>query len=158
MSQSQGAPVSSVLIGRLDPYDHVEEITNYLERFDLYFKANDIPSAKQSAVLLSCIGATMYKTVKSLSDPVPVTEKTYAELCDLLKSHFGPKRLVIAERFRFYQRNQKPGEALHSTPWNCKPWLGPANSVLSWMMPSATDLSAAYAVNLSRSSSSLKTG
>ncbi|XP_038058795.1 uncharacterized protein K02A2.6-like [Patiria miniata] len=112
MSQSQGAPYSSALIGRLDPYDQVEEITNYLERLDLYFKANDISPAKQSAVLLSCIGANVYKTVKSLSEPVAVTEKTYAELCTLLKSHYGPKRLVIAERFRFYQRNQNAGETV----------------------------------------------
>ena len=112
MSQSQEAHASSVLIGRLDPYDQVEEITNYLERLDLYFKANDIPAAKQSAVLLNCIGAPVYKTVKSLCDPVAVSEKTYAELCTLLKSHYGPKRLVIAERSRFYQRSQKPGEAV----------------------------------------------
>ncbi len=107
---SVGAP--SILIGRLDHYDQVEDINNYLERLELYFIANDIPAVKKSAVLLSVVGPTVYKTVKSLSEPSPVSEQSYKELCDMLISHYGPKRLVIAERFRFYKRNQKDGETV----------------------------------------------
>ncbi|XP_022108206.1 uncharacterized protein LOC110988727 [Acanthaster planci] len=125
MSQSEGAHASSVLIGRLDPYDQVKEITNYLERLDLFFKANDISAAKQAAVLLSCIGAPVYKTVKSLCDPEAVSEKTYTELCTLLKSHYGPKRLVIAERFRFYQRGPKPGETVAQYSVELQTLVGP---------------------------------
>ena len=100
MAQSQmGAP--SPLIGRLDMYDQVEDIHNYLERFNLYITANDISDSKKTAVLLSAVGSTVYKTVKSLSEPTPVTDKSFKELCDMLIAHYGPKRLVIAERFRF---------------------------------------------------------
>ena len=111
MAQSQmGAP--SPLIGRLDMYDQVEDIHNYLERFNLYITANDISDSKKTAVLLSAVGSTVYKTVKSLSEPTPVTDKSFKELCDMLIAHYGPKRLVIAERFRFYKRDQKLGETV----------------------------------------------
>ena len=39
-------------------------------------------------------------------------DKTYTELVATLKTHFKPKSLVIAERFRFYRREQKEGEAI----------------------------------------------
>ncbi|XP_038063010.1 uncharacterized protein K02A2.6-like [Patiria miniata] len=111
-STSLGAVSSAPLIGRLDQYDQVEDIRNYIERLNLYFVANDIPAAKQSAVLLSAVGATVYKTVKSLAEPTPVSAKSFKELCDMLVSHYGPKRLVVAERFRFYKREQHMDESI----------------------------------------------
>ena len=33
-------------------------------------------------------------------------------IAQLLKDHFEPKRLIIAERFTFYRRNQRPGETM----------------------------------------------
>ncbi len=89
-SPSRGALVSAALIGCLDMYDHIEDIRNHIERLDLYFTANDIPTSKQTAVLLSAVGPTVYKTVKSLAEPTPVSEKSYKEICDMLTSHYGP--------------------------------------------------------------------
>ena len=106
MTQSHvGAPYQ--LIGRLDMYDQVEDINNYIERL-----ANDIAASKKPAVLLSAVGPTVYKTITSLSEPTPVTGKSYEELCAMLVSHYGPKRLVISERFRFYTRRRKLGETV----------------------------------------------
>ena len=98
---------SSALIGRLDSYDEVEDIRNYIERLNLYFQANDIAEGKQVAVLLSAVGANVYKTAKSLSEPTPVTEKTYTELCELLISHYGPKRLVWVREISLLQAGPK---------------------------------------------------
>ena len=39
-------------------------------------------------------------------------EKSYDELCNALKEHYSPKPLIIAERFKFYKREQKEGEAV----------------------------------------------
>ena len=111
-SPSMGALVSATLIGRLDMYDQIEDIRNYIERLDLYFTANDIPTHKQTAVLLSAVGPTVYKTVNSLAEPTPVSAKSYEEICEMLVSHYGPKRLVIAERFRFYKRDQTSEETV----------------------------------------------
>ena len=36
----------------------------------------------------------------------------YDEICSALKKHFKPKPLVIAERFRFYKKNQSPTESV----------------------------------------------
>ena len=52
--------------------------------------------------LLSDVGPNVYNTAKSLSEATPLTEKTYTELCELLIAHYGSKRLVVSELFRFY--------------------------------------------------------
>lgn len=39
-------------------------------------------------------------------------DKTYTELQDTLKTHYKPQSLVIAERFRFYRRDQREREAI----------------------------------------------
>ena len=39
-------------------------------------------------------------------------EKTFAELSEVLKVHFEPKPLVIAERFLFHKRSQALGESI----------------------------------------------
>ncbi|XP_022111397.1 uncharacterized protein LOC110990623, partial [Acanthaster planci] len=111
-SPSLGAVSAAPLIGRLDPYDQIEDIWNYIERLNLYFVASDIPPAKQPAVLLSAVGSTVYKTVKSLAEPTSVSQKGYKDLCEMLVSHCGPKRLVVAERFRFYKRDQHIDESI----------------------------------------------
>ena len=48
--------------------------------------------------------------LKSAVCPVKPSEKTLAELLELLQKHYAPKPLIIAERFRFYRHCQKPGE------------------------------------------------
>ena len=47
----------------------VETITAYLERLKAYFDANDVPSAKRVAVLLSVIGPKTYALLHSLTAP-----------------------------------------------------------------------------------------
>ncbi len=39
-------------------------------------------------------------------------DKTFAELETILKAHFEPKALVIAERFRFYRQDQAAEETI----------------------------------------------
>ena len=45
-----------------------------------------------------------------LSPEKPGAKTLSAELTAVLKRHFAPKRVVIAERFRFYRREQAIGE------------------------------------------------
>jgi len=74
----------------------------------LYFKANDIAEDKRFPVLLTVIGTKNYKLLQSLVTPDPPVLNPMTNW--LL--HFRPKSLVIAERLRFYQRCQKPGESV----------------------------------------------
>ena len=39
-------------------------------------------------------------------------DKSLDDLIKVLKSHFEPKSLVIAERFIFYRKSQQPGETV----------------------------------------------
>ena len=44
--------------------------------------------------------------------PVKPDSKTFKELAETLQAHYEPKPLVIAERFYFHSRSQKPGESI----------------------------------------------
>ena len=74
--------------------------------------ANDIADDKKVPVFLSVIGAETYKLLKNLISPVLPSQETYVNLKAALSSHYKPKPIVIAERFRFQKRNQKEGEAV----------------------------------------------
>ena len=60
-------------------YD-AESFTEWIERLEQWFIANDVTTAaKKRALLLSNIGAKGYKLVRSLSQNEP-TNKSYSEL------------------------------------------------------------------------------
>ena len=82
-----------------------------------YFQANgvavdDDTSHKRRAILISVIGAKAYDVLSDLCSPTSPSAKSYTELSTILKSHFAPKRLVIAERYRLPSCNQAPGETV----------------------------------------------
>ena len=69
-----------------------------MERVEQFFLANDVDNAHKEPTLLSFIGEKTY------------TQQTVATL----QEHLSPKPLEIAERLRFYQRNQHEGEGILS--------------------------------------------
>ena len=85
---------------------------SYLERVSLFFDANGVPADKQVSTLLTVIGPGNYGIIRSLVAPALPKEKSYDQLVAVLVNHFQPKPLVIAERYRFYQRCQAPGETV----------------------------------------------
>ncbi|KAL2089316.1 hypothetical protein ACEWY4_014004 [Coilia grayii] len=101
------------IIGHMDPFDESgEQWTTYIERFEHYVVANDIQAAKKVAVLLSVMGPKTYGLLRSLVAPGKPGAKTYEPIVIVLQTHFAPKLLVIAERFRFHRRNQGEGETV----------------------------------------------
>ena len=90
----------------------IESFTNYKERLDAYFLANDIAQAKQSAVLLSALGPKVYGILRSLTAPDLPTTKSYNQLCQILSTHYCPKPLEIMERYKFHKRNQQQAESI----------------------------------------------
>ena len=50
--------------------------------------------------------------LKDLAFPVAPNTKTFDQLATLLRGHFKPKRLKIAERHRFHSAPQKPGQSI----------------------------------------------
>lgn len=100
-------------IGKIDCFDgNVETWNCYKERLDQYFLANEVADNKQVAALLALIGSTTYRLLRDICSPDLPSTKTYVELCEILKKHFSPKPIVIAERFRFHKRDQQMDESV----------------------------------------------
>ena len=103
--------MANAIIGRLSDFDSSEElVSSYAERTQLFFDANNIDD-KKVAVLLSSIGAKMYMLLRNLAAPRLPKELEYDEIVAILKQHFEPKPLVIAEHY-FHRRQQSPGESV----------------------------------------------
>ena len=64
------------------------------------------------SILLTVCGQKMYGLIRNLTSPQKPSDKSYDELKALIAQHLKPKPLAIAERFRFYQRNQGKQETV----------------------------------------------
>ena len=85
-------------------------------------KPDSETSHKCRAILISVIGAKVYDVLADLCSHVSPATKTYVELTAVLKEHFGPKKLVISERYRLYSCSQAANESVSSFVASLK-WL-----------------------------------
>ena len=90
-----------------------DDWVEFTERLRYYFVANTIDDGdKQRAILLTSAGASTYCLVKSLELPQKVTDFTFQELEEKVKTHFNPKPSLIMKRFQFNTRCQQEGESV----------------------------------------------
>lgn len=62
-----GTTRMAALIGHIDAFDEfTEQWSTYVERFEHFAEANDVPAEKKVAVFLSVIRATTYGLLRSL--------------------------------------------------------------------------------------------
>ena len=106
--------MSSSTIGTLSEfYASKESWNNYIERLQFFFLANDIDNVeKKKAILLSSCGAETYHLFRGLCSPGKPADKTFDELCSLMKNHQHPEPNPIAERFKFNSRVRAPNESV----------------------------------------------
>ena len=106
------APVAlQGVIGTFDPAQ--EEWCEYTERLTHYFVASDITSEdKKRAILLTVVGPSAYRLLKTLASPKRLEELRFSELVELAKKHYNPKPSPIVKRFEFNSRLQKEGETI----------------------------------------------
>ncbi len=78
-------------------------------------------------MFLTLVGPATYKLLRSLIAPANPTDKTLAQLVEVLANHYSPKPSEIMQRYRFYSRTRKTGEsvanyvaALRSLGRDCK--------------------------------------
>ena len=108
-------------LGKIEEFNPTStNIARYLERIEQYFEANDVPADtaevnKRRAILISAIGARTYDVLSDHCSPDSPSTKTYTQLAAILKDHYAPKKLVIAERYRFHNCVQKEGEPCRSS-------------------------------------------
>ena len=57
------------------------------------------------------VGSSTYQVLRDLLAPDIPASRNFEELLKVLKGHYKPARLVIAERFNFHRRPQQPGES-----------------------------------------------
>ena len=101
--------------GKLDEFDpgSGEDWTQYVERMEYYFLANEITSSdKKRALLISAMGAKSYKLLRNLITPAAPSDKSFKELVEALTKHFCPPPSEIVQRFKFNTRVRKPGESV----------------------------------------------
>ena len=81
-----------------------------LEHF--FYSANKVGNDQKKDALLACVGKETFGLLRALEAPTRLKDKTFGELVETLRVHLAPKPLVIAERFRFYKRDQKETEGI----------------------------------------------
>ena len=102
------------LVGAIGTFDPTtSKWSSYSERLHEYLVANGITDGwKKVAVLLSVVGGKTYDLLRDLFAPDMPNTKTYDELVKKLGDHLEPQPTVIAERYKLYQRQQKPEETV----------------------------------------------
>ena len=75
-------------------------------KYNIFFAANDVDVEHKVPTLLSLIGSKTYSLLKDLLLPEKPADKDFDAIVSTLQKHLNPKPLEIAERFRFYKRNQ----------------------------------------------------
>ena len=77
-----------------------------MELVEQFFLANDIDDDHKVPTLLSLIGGKTYTLLRDLLAPEKPATKSFQQIVTTLQQHLSPKPLEIAERVRFYKRNQ----------------------------------------------------
>ena len=98
-------------MGQVGEYlDGKEDTGCYIERVELYFAANYVEADYEAATFLALIGAGC--VWRNLLAPELPKDKSFDELKGLLVSHYSPKPILIAERYKFHRRNQHESETV----------------------------------------------
>ena len=85
-------------IGQLSEFNpEIDSVTAYIERVQFFLEANEIKREKYIAVLISTIGIRTHAKLWDILAPEALRDKSSDELVNVLKHHFEPKPLVIAE-------------------------------------------------------------
>eukprot|EP00731_Ephydatia_muelleri_P033663 Em0034g45a len=101
------------LLGKIQEFEPGNEsMSAYPERVELFMAANAIAEERKVTVFLSTVGPKTYGLLRNLVAPSKPQDKSMLELTAVLKKHFEPKPIVIAERFYFHRRNQAVGESI----------------------------------------------
>ena len=109
------APVPAVgLHGVVTAFEPAQESwSEYVERLEHYFVANDIVTVeKQRAILLHAVGPATYRLIRTLVSPKKVVECTFQELVEKAQEHFNPKPSPIVKRYEFNTRTQGESESI----------------------------------------------
>ena len=95
--------------------DDVESDIEHLEQHLIAWELDgddEVTKKKRKAILISSIGGETYRVLKDMCYPDTPASCTYDQLLTHLRSYYTPKKLAVAERYRFYNTKQKPGQSI----------------------------------------------
>ena len=102
------------LYGTVGPFNDEEETwTQYVERLEQYFIANEVEDdKKQRAIFLIVCGPKTYALLRDLLQPQKPSATELKVIVKTLEDHFLPKPNVIVERFKFHSRGRQETESV----------------------------------------------
>ena len=109
-------------IGEFKPDN--ERFSVYVERFELFLAANGVQDSRKVPLFLTMVGGTTYGLLHHLVAPSNPKDMSYGDIVSKLRAHFEPKPLIIAKRFLFHRRDQKPGESIAESSRTTSPSVG----------------------------------
>ena len=89
-----------------------KQIDDYKERFDFYCVAHGVAEGKQRALFLISIGQEMYAKLKTWIRPSTFSDLTMEQIVAKLKERTTEETVEIAERYKFFKRQQLLGETV----------------------------------------------
>ena len=100
--------------GQISEFEESKESwTEYAERLQQYFLANEITNAeKQRAIFLSVCGGRTYSLLRDILQPQKPAEASLTEILEQLGKHHNPKPSLIVERFKFHSRSRAEKESV----------------------------------------------
>ena len=93
-------------LGSIEAFIPENDWSEYEERLEAFFIANDVLDKIKVHVTISLLGRQAYSTLRDLCLPSSPSTKTFDEICALLRNHYQPKVTVVAESYKFYQTVQ----------------------------------------------------
>ena len=94
-----------------------ESFSVYLERFELFVLANSIADSKKVPLFLTVLGGNTYGLLHNLMAPDNSKDKSFETITGVLKAHFEPKPLIIAQRFHFHRRDKAQNRSSKRAGW-----------------------------------------
>ena len=105
--------MATAVFGQMERFNPDDKgIQAYFKRIELYLVANKVGEDRRVPAFLSIIGSMTYALFRDLLGPDKPSEKMFAGLKQVLEVHYKPKKVVIAERFRFLRRSQAAGRSI----------------------------------------------
>jgi len=104
--------------GQMEKFDAKrDEWDSWSRRFDQWlsissYATGDNAADKKRAVFCTLIGSDTFKLLCTLCTPKRPEEESYDDLRTKLNKQFGVKKLVLAERYRFYSYRQQDKQSL----------------------------------------------
>ena len=103
--------------GTLREFDaNKESIEDFHQRFEFYCLANNVKEGdeaqrnRKKALFITLVGQATFAKLRDLASPRAIADISLDDIVELLKTHYRPQTVEIAERFKFFKRTQGASE------------------------------------------------